>query len=56
MKKTNYKKLESICGGTTLTSSIVNSFTNIVRLLMTAGQDLGSSIRRIGEDKICPLQ
>ena len=35
---------------------IVNAFVNVIKLLMDAGISVGSSIRRIAEGEVCPLQ
>lgn len=56
MSKNTNKKLETICGGATISSSFVNAFTNIIKILMEAGHNFGSAIRRISEDKVCPLK
>lgn len=56
MEKIESKKLENIYGGTAISSAIINAFTNIIKLLMEAGHDFGSAIRRVSEDKICPLK
>lgn len=56
MSKNTNKKLETIYGGTTISSSFVNAFTNIIKILMEAGHNFGSSIRRISENNICPLE
>ncbi|MBQ8131171.1 MAG: hypothetical protein IJ193_01620 [Bacilli bacterium] len=51
------EKLLSIRGGSTsITSSMVNAFTNVIRVLYDAGHSLGSAIRRIGEGNLCPLE
>lgn len=56
MRKNTNEKLENIYGGTTVSSAIINAFTNIIKILMDAGHDFGSAIRRINEDNICPLK
>ncbi len=48
--------LEKIVGGTTLTGSIVKALTEIIKVLGDAGRGLGSSIRRIGTNNLCPLE
>lgn len=48
--------LDQIMGGTTLSASLLNSFTNIIKVLIDAGRSIGSSIRRIGEGEVCPLK
>ena len=57
MKKININKLENIIGGSSYVSgTIINAFVNVVKLLMTAGEDVGSSIRRMTEKNMCPLE
>lgn len=50
--------LDKIVGGSTNTISgtIINALTNIIRLIKEAGYDLGSGMRRIGEDNLCSLK
>lgn len=56
MKKCQLYELEKIYGGTTVSSAIINAFTNIIKVLMEAGHGVGSAIRRIGEGNMCPLE
>lgn len=56
MKKINDKDLLLIVGGaSTLSGTILNQLNKLVSILVDSGKSLGSSIRRISEDKICPL-
>jgi hypothetical protein len=43
-------------GGVTITGSLVESIVNVAKVIFGFGQDLGSSIRRLSEDSMCPLQ
>ena len=57
MKRLNNKKLDSIKGGTnTITGPIINALVSIINVLKDAGFALGSGIRRISEDDLCPLK
>ncbi len=57
MKKINDNELDNITGGnTTITGSIINAFVNVINVLKDAGVALGSGIRRISEDNLCPLK
>ncbi len=57
MKEIDSDLLDSINGGTnTISSTVINAFTNLIKLLKDAGYSLGSGVRRIGEDKLCPLE
>lgn len=56
MKKINDKDLLLILGGaSTLSGTILNQLNKLISILVDSGKSLGSSIRRISEDKICPL-
>lgn len=51
------EKLEQITGGTsTISGTILNAFKGIIELLRGAGYAIGSGLRRIGEDNLCPLE
>ncbi len=58
MQTVEEEKLEKLIGGASssyLSGPIINAFVNVMKLLMEAGNGLGSSIRRIAEDDVCPL-
>ena len=56
MKKINDKDLLLIVGGaSTLSGTILNQLNKLISILVDSGKSLGSSIRIISEDKICPL-
>ena len=57
MKKIETKNLEKIYGGTTTVSGpIINALVNVINVLKDAGISFGSSIRRIAENNLCPLE
>jgi len=57
MKEIEKEKLETINGGTDpITGPIITAITGIIKLLQDAGHALGSGIRRISEDNLCPLE
>lgn len=57
MERISDKKLDNIKGGdASITGSIINALVNIVNVLKDAGFALGSGIRRISEDNLCPLK
>lgn len=56
MKKCETRELEKIYGGTTISGTVINAFTNIIKVLMDAGHSVGSAIRRVGEGNLCPLE
>ncbi len=57
MKKLNNKNLETIVGGeATISGTIINAFTNIIKAITEIGEGIGSGIRRVKEHKLCPLE
>ena len=56
MKEVDDVELKLIYGGDGVSAAIINAFVNVIKVLKDAGHDLGSAIRRIGENNICPLQ
>lgn len=56
MNKMSDDKLDNITGGnTTVNGPIINAIVNVINLLRDAGYSVGSGIRRISENKMCPL-
>jgi len=47
--------LEKVYGGGSVSGTVVNALTDIIRILYNAGHAVGSSARRIKEDNLCPL-
>lgn len=56
MKEIESIELEKIYGGTSISGPIISSITSIIKLIKEAGYDLGSGIRRLAEDNVCPLK
>lgn len=57
MKKLENDALVNVVGGTTTVSStVINAFTNVIKVLFDAGHSVGSALRRIGEGNLCPLE
>ncbi len=57
MKKIEEKVLEEITGGnTSITGPIINALVNVIKVLKDAGYSIGSGIRRIEENNLCPLE
>ena len=58
MKKIKEEKMNEIMGGQieNVTGPIINAIVNVVNLLKDAGYSIGSGIRRIAENNICPLE
>ena len=55
MNKIDNRKLEEITGGTSISGTIINAIGNMFKIVLDVGRGLGSAIRRISEDKLCPL-
>lgn len=56
MRKIDTEELNSTFGGTTITGPIINAIVNVIKVLQDAGYSLGSGIRRISENQLCPLK
>lgn len=57
MKQIDDNILETIYGGsTTITGTIINALTNVIKILKEAGYSLGSGLRRINDNNLCPLE
>lgn len=56
MRVLNDNELDSIYGGATISGTVINAFTNIIKVLFDAGHSVGSAIRRISENNLCPLE
>ena len=56
MTKLNEIELDSIKGGTNVTGPVINAIVNVIKILKEAGYSLGSGIRRIAENNLCPLK
>ena len=50
------EKLEEVIGGASVSGTIINAFTNVIKVLIDAGIGVGSAIRRVHDDKLCPLE
>ncbi len=55
MKEIKKEDLVKIVGGVSITSSLINSFVKVLNTLVDFGRNLGSGIRRITENKLCPM-
>jgi len=57
MSELKEEQLGEIKGGnTTISGPIINAVVNVIKVIKDAGYSLGSGIRRISEDKLCPLE
>lgn len=57
MKKIEEEKLEVISGGgtTTITGTLVSAVGEVLKVLYDAGHAVGSSIRRMSDKNLCPI-
>ncbi|MBQ2909733.1 MAG: hypothetical protein IJE53_02885 [Bacilli bacterium] len=56
MKKIEEEKLEMISGGgTTITGTLVSAISEVFKVLYDAGHAVGSSIRRMNDKSLCPI-
>jgi len=50
------QELVEIDGGISISGTLINSFSTIIKTIANIGRNLGSAIRRIGSSNMCPLQ
>lgn len=51
------ENMDTIYGGnTTITGPIITGLVSIIKILKDAGYSIGSGIRRISENNLCPLE
>ncbi len=55
ISKLTKRELQEIEGGTSITGTIINAFTNAVKTVYDFGRSLGNAFRRIKEDKLCEV-
>ena len=56
MREIDECELDTINGGAdSVSATVINALTNLIKLLQSAGYSIGSVIRRIGEGSLCPL-
>lgn len=57
MNQLSDEKLDKISGGSdSITGTVLSSIVKLIELLENAGYKLGSGIRRLAEDDVCPLE
>ena len=56
MKKIEDEGLEIILGGaTTITGTLMSAVGEVLKVIFDAGPSVGSSIRRINDKNLCPI-
>lgn len=57
MSKLEEEKLETMYGGgTSVSGTLINALTEVIRVLYDAGHAVGSSFRRIKENDLCSVE
>ena len=58
MRNIEEEKLDEITGGAvdSITGPIINATVGLIQLLKDAGYSFGTGIRRIIDEKLCPLE
>ena len=56
MREVSNEELTNITGGGDITAPIINALTNVFKILYEAGSGLGSAIRRIANNSMCPTK
>ena len=55
MKELNNNELVAIVGGS-ITGTLINAGVSAAKFIYSIGQAFGSSLRRIGNNNLCPLK
>lgn len=55
MRELNNNELVCIDGGATISGTLISSLTRGINTLLDMGRSLGTAIRRIGSNNVCPL-
>ena len=56
MSKLDNKELLAVVGGIGITGTVINAFTSAGKFIYDLGRNLGSSLRRISGNNLCPLR
>ena len=57
LKEIKDSELETIVGGSTsISSSIINALTNIIKFFYDVGSGVGSAFRRVHDKDLCPTK
>ena len=55
MKELTKKELFEIQGGTSVTGAMISAITHGINTILDFGRSLGTAIRRIGNNNLCPM-
>ncbi len=57
LKEIDNKTLESLVGGSgNISSTVINALTNVIKFIYVVGTGLGSGVRRIIDNDMCPTK
>lgn len=56
MKTLQDQELKQLKAGVSISSALLNSFNTLIKVLLDAGQRVGSALRRIEGESLCPLE
>ena len=57
LKEIDNKTLESLVGGSgNISSTLINALTNVIKFIYVVGTGLGSGVRRIIDNDMCPTK
>ena len=57
LKEIDDIELETIVGGgTSISSSVINALTNIIKFFYDVGSGVGSALRRMHDKDLCPTK
>lgn len=55
MKKIEETELFLIEGGINISGTLINSISSIIKTILEVGRSIGSSLRRLQDNKMCKL-
>ncbi len=55
MQEVKNQELVQIIGGVSVSGTLINSFSTILKTISSLGRSFGSSLRRIASNTLCPL-
>lgn len=55
MQEVTTENLTQIIGGVSISGTLINSFSTLLKTITSLGRNFGSALRRISTNNICPL-
>ena len=55
LKRLTEDELEKIVGGATISGTLINSFSTVLKTIYSLGKSLGTSLRRMSSNNLCSL-